>query len=276
MANIRVLTWNLWWRRGPWRQRYASVLEILRDERPYICGLQEAWADAHENIVESLARKLDMNWTWVPSPAPGRWQERIGDPTVVAGNAVLSRWPIIDKDHLQPPTGDSPNEGRTAMFTLIAAPWCNIPFFTTHLNSTVRQSEIWCAQVRSLAEFVVAHRSDKFPPVVTGDFNAEPNSDEVRLMGGRKTAPAAPGPLLLDSWQYADPTSDHLTWNRTNPFAAQHWAPSARIDYIFVGQPLPSRAGLIKSVHLAGDTAVNGVWPSDHAGALDELESGTD
>jgi endonuclease/exonuclease/phosphatase family metal-dependent hydrolase len=243
----------------------------MKEEGPDICGLQEVWADSRENIAESLAATLGMHWSWVPSPAPGRWQERSADPSVVVGNAVLSRWPIVDTDHVHLPTGDAVDEGRTAIFTLIDAPGCGIPFFTTHLNSAAHQSAIRCAQVRALAQFVATHPGQGFPPIVAGDFNAEPDSDEVRLVGGRKTTPAVSGLLLLDAWQYADQSSDGLTWNRANPFAAQHWAPSARIDYVFVGPPVPSGAGLVRSARLIGDQAVSGVWPSDHAGVLAEL-----
>jgi endonuclease/exonuclease/phosphatase family metal-dependent hydrolase len=272
MGRLRVLTWNLWWRRGPWRQRYEAISNTIHAAAPEICGLQEVWADTRENIAESMASRLGMHWTWVPTPAPRRWNERIGDPTVVVGNAVLSRWPIVDTGHVHLPAGDI-DEGRTAMLALIEAHGCRIPFFTTHLNSAAHQSAIRCAQVRALAQFVSNHPGQGFPPIVTGDFNAEPDSDEIRLIGGRKTAPAIPGLLLLDAWQYAEPYSDGLTWNRANPFTAQHWMPSARVDYVFVGPPMPTGVGMVRSAQLIGDGMINGVWPSDHAGVLVDLAS---
>jgi endonuclease/exonuclease/phosphatase family metal-dependent hydrolase len=273
VANIRILTWNLWWRRGPWQERYEAIRHVLRKERPDVCGVQEIWVDPSENMVESLAEELDMHWAWVPSPEPGRWQGRIGDPTIIVGNAVLSRWPITRQNRLHLPIGNEPDEGRTVMFTLLDAPTCRIPFFTAHLNSDLGQSETRCEQVRAIARFVVAHPGEGFPPIVTGDFNAEPDSDEIRLLTGRTTTPAAPGPVLLDSWQYAVPQAPGLTWNRRNPFVAQTSAPSARIDYVFVGEPLASGAGQVRSVRLVGDVPVNDVWPSDHAGVLVELAS---
>lgn len=212
-----------------------------------------------------------MHSIWVPSPTPERWNQRISDPTVIVGNAVLSRWPILASEHLDLPSGGAVNEGRTAVFALVQGPHCRIPIFTTHLNSALHQSAVRCAQVRALAHFVADRSILDFPPVVTGDFNAEPDSDEIRLIGGRNTASPVPGLLLLDAWHYANPPSDGLTWNRANEFAALHWAPSARIDYVFVGPPMASGAGKIESIRLIGDGPVRGVWPSDHAGILAEL-----
>jgi hypothetical protein len=36
---IRVVSWNLWWRFGSWRERATAIRSVLVDERPDICGL---------------------------------------------------------------------------------------------------------------------------------------------------------------------------------------------------------------------------------------------
>jgi endonuclease/exonuclease/phosphatase family metal-dependent hydrolase len=108
--------------------------------------------------------------------------------------------------------------------------------------------------------------------VVTGDLNAEPDADEIRLLGGHKTAPVVPGLVLVDAWSYADPLASGWTWDRRNPYVAATGEPSARIDYVLVGLPTASGAGRVQSVRLIGDRPVDGVWPSDHAGVLAELQ----
>jgi endonuclease/exonuclease/phosphatase family metal-dependent hydrolase len=176
-----------------------------------------------------LAEQLGMHWAWTPSPVPERWQRRIGDPTMQVGNAILSRWPIA-----------------------------------THLTSTVGQSELRCRQVAALCRFVAAHTGPGLPPVVTGDLNAGPDADEVRLLGGHKTAPVVPGLVLVDAWSYADPLTSGWTWDRRNPYVAATGEPSARIDYVLVGLPAASGAGQVRSVRLIGGRPVNGSWPSEH------------
>ncbi|MFI1399351.1 endonuclease/exonuclease/phosphatase family protein [Streptomyces sp. NPDC020681] len=274
---MRVLTWNVWWRFGPWQERQKAILAVLRELQPDVIGLQEVWARDGENLAEWLAEELGMHWTWASSDAPERWQRRLGDSAVSFGNAVLSRWPIVDQRVLRLPSAEGDDDGRLALHALIDAPNHQVPFFTTHLTSAVDGSAMRCEQVRALAEFVAAHRGPTlFPPVVTGDFNAWPDSDEVRLFGGYKTAPAVPGQVLLDAWEYADPAAPSATWDAANPYVSEYFQPSVRIDYIHVGLPGPDGLGHVMSVRRGGDGSVDGVWPSDHFAVLAELASTED
>lgn len=271
-SPVRVATWNLWWRFGPWQRRRDAIAAVLADARPDLCGLQEVWAGPSDHLAAWLADQLGMHWTWSPSPAPQRWQRRIGAPTIQIGNAILSRWPITEQAAQPLPAGDGADDGRTVLFARIQTLAGRLPFFTTQLTSTIGRSAVRCRQVASLGRFVAAHTGPGFPPVVTGDLNAEPDADEVRLLGGHKTAPVVPGLVLVDAWSYADPMTPGWTWDRRNPYVAATGEPSGRIDYILVGLPAASGAGQVRSVRRIGDRPVDGVWPSDHAGVLAELQ----
>ena len=268
---LRVLTWNLWWRFGDWRAREPAIRSVLADVAPDICGLQEVWGDAGTDAAQLLAADLGMHATFLPSPAPGLWQRRIGDDGVAFGNAVLSRWPIAAVAHERLPRGPGPDDGRTVLHARIEGPGGPIPFFTTQLTSTSGLSELRCRQVAAVARFVRDHSGPGHPPVVTGDLNAEPDSDEVRLLGGHLTRPAVPGLVLVDAWRYAEPPSPGWTWDRANPHVAATGEPSARIDYVLVGPPSAGGLGAVRRTRLVGDAPVRGTWPSDHAGVLAEL-----
>ena len=56
---IRVVSWNLRWRFGPWRERAEAIRSVLVDARPDICGLQEVWADGERNFASELAEELE-------------------------------------------------------------------------------------------------------------------------------------------------------------------------------------------------------------------------
>lgn len=129
------------------------------------------------------------------------------------------------------------------------------------------------AQVRALVGFVSSWRPDPadLPPIVTGDLNAEADSDEVRLLGGHLTAPAVPGLVLVDAWRYADPSADGATWDRANPAVAATGEPSARVDYVFVGAPSARGRAWVRAVRRAGHGPVRGTWPSDHAAVVVDL-----
>ncbi|GGS12291.1 metal-dependent hydrolase [Streptomyces aureoverticillatus] len=272
---MRILTWNVWGRFGPWEQRRKAILAVLRELRPDVVGLQEVWEKDGENLAEWLADELGLHWTWEPTRAPQWWQRRIGDPAVGFGNAVLSRWPVADRAVAQlPPLDETADDGRLVLYARLAAPGQDVPFFTTHLSSPPSASAVRCAQVAALAAFVAERRAatgTAFPPVVTGDFNAVPDSDEIRLLGGYRTAPAVPGQVLLDAWEYAEPGAASATWDAANPYVAPTHDPSCRIDYVHVGPCGPGGLGAVRSVRRAGDGPVDGVWPSDHAAVVADL-----
>ncbi|WP_328657982.1 endonuclease/exonuclease/phosphatase family protein [Streptomyces sp. NBC_00334] len=267
---MRVVTWNLWWRFGPWAERREAILAVLRELRPDVVGLQEVWAvDGGENLAEWLACGLGLHAAWWPSPAPGRWQRRIGDDTVGVGTAVLSRRPVVERAVLRLPAPAELDDGRLAAYARLDVPGHRVPFFTVHLTSGGRARAVRREQATALAAFVARHRhGTAHPPVVTGDFNARPGAPEVRLL-------RAAG--LRDAWEHAEPGAPSGTWDTANPYVAHaDGEPSVRIDYVHVGPPGPGGLGRVLAVRRSGDGPVDGVWPSDHAAVVVDLaDAGT-
>ena len=264
---MRVVTWNLWWRYGPWQQRQPAIAAALAELQPDVCGFQEVWGGPDENLAAELAEPLGMHWCW----AEAAKARHAGGANLFIGNAILSRWPITAQAHTALPVGDLVDEARVAVHARIETPGGALPMFTTHLTYGPGLSQVRIAQARRLAEFVAEHATDcAYPPVVTGDLNAEPGSDELRLLSGLLTAPAVPGLVLVDSWRYADPGDPGFTWDHRNGYQAGSVIPDSRIDYILVGLPRQGR-GKPQSVGLAGAAPVGGVWPSDHFGVVADL-----
>jgi endonuclease/exonuclease/phosphatase family metal-dependent hydrolase len=206
-----------------------------------------------------------------PSPRPERWRRRLpGSPDgLEVGNAILSRFPVTARDALRLPHGAGADEGRTAVLARIEHPTGPVHVVTTQLNSEPTASAVRCEQVAALARFV-AGRSGGHPPVVTGDLNAEPESDEVRLLQGHQTAPPVPGFALLDAWRYAEPGDPGWTWDPQNPLAPATFDLGARIDYVLVGMRGGRRS--VRAVHVAGREPVDGEWASDHAAVVADLD----
>jgi endonuclease/exonuclease/phosphatase family metal-dependent hydrolase len=261
---VRVLTWNLWWRFGDWQARRTAIGSVLRQADADVLTLQEVWADASENLAEALAADLGMHCSWSTFRAPRRWQERIGDDSVQVGTAILSRWPVAATADDVLPGGPDADDGRTVQLAEIDAPSGRLPVFTTHLDSAPGGSVTRCTQVAAMARFVARHSGSGLPPVVTGDLNAEPDSDEIRLLGGHLTAPAVPGLVLVDAWRWAEANDPGWTFDARNPYVAG--VPSSRIDYVLLG--LGAR---VTRIGLVGAGPVDGVWPSDHAGVVADL-----
>lgn len=265
---MRILSWNLWWRYGPWERRREAIAATLEHVRPDLCGLQEVWGGSGGNMAAELAKRLGMRWAYAPA-AKGRTE---GNQELWIGNGILSRWPIAEYEQIDLPGGGLAEEARVALRARIDTPGGALPFFTTHLTYGLGRSDLRVAQVRRLAEFVAEHSAGcPYPPVVTGDLNAEPGSDELRLLGGLLTAPAVPGLVLLDAWRYADPSDPGFSWDHRNGYQAETVLPDSRIDYILAG-PHRHGHGRVRSVELAGTAPVDGVWPSDHFAVVADLQ----
>jgi endonuclease/exonuclease/phosphatase family metal-dependent hydrolase len=260
------MSWNLWWRHGPWEERQQAIAATLAAVQPDLCGFQEVWGGPGESLAIDLAGRLGMHWCWAEA---GKVRDP-GGTELFIGNAILSRWPITTQEASALPVSAT-DETRVAVHARIDAPGGALPMFTTHLTYGPGRSALRAAQVRALARFVEEHSGGcAYPPVVTGDLNAEPGSDELRLLGGLLADPAVPGLVLLDAWRYADPGDPGFTWDLRNGYQGDSLIPDSRIDYILVGLPRQGR-GRVESVRLAGTAPVDGVWPSDHFAVVADL-----
>jgi endonuclease/exonuclease/phosphatase family metal-dependent hydrolase len=126
-----------------------------------------------------------------------------------------------------------------------------------------------------VAGFVAHHRADpetSFPAVLTGDLNAVPTSDEVRLLTGEAAVPI-PGLAFMDAWVHGGDGGPGVTWARANPWLAKARAPQRRIDYVLVGWPHDRGRGQVLSCRVAATEAVGGVQPSDHYAVVAELRT---
>ena len=257
---MTVLDWNLWWRFGPWQQRQPAIdATVLALNADVIC-IQETWPDQ----VERLAGMLGYHHVF------GSRQAFDG---VQFGNAVLSRWPITRSETLPLPVDPAGKfeECRTIVFAEIDGPRGMFQVFNTHLNWRLDQSAVRQIQVKAIFDAVDQRRPRTYPAIVTGDFNAAPDTDEIRMMTG-KTATPVEGMLFHDAWEATDgsPTAGN-TWANENAYALLDLEPSRRIDYVFAGWPKAGGAGHAVSCRRVCTELIDGVVPSDHYGVLAEL-----
>jgi endonuclease/exonuclease/phosphatase family metal-dependent hydrolase len=116
----------------------------------------------------------------------------------------------------------------------------------------------------------VAEVIDGPPPVVLGDFNADPDADEIRFMRGL-TSLGGTSVYFADCWHATGHTDPGYTYDRKNPYAMRSREPSRRIDYIFVRGPDRYLRGEPLTARLACDEPTNGVWPSDHVAVVADI-----
>jgi endonuclease/exonuclease/phosphatase family metal-dependent hydrolase len=131
-------------------------------------------------------------------------------------------------------------------------------------------TESWSKAVRELLTRVQQAQDTRAPLVVCGDLNADPDSDEIRMLTGRTTAPVG-GLSFYDAWEVAGPPTPGHTWSNNNPWATQLLWPNRRIDYIFSAAPRRGGAGHPRHTALLGAAPVNNTYPSDHYALLSDL-----
>lgn len=268
MKTARILTWNLWWRFGDWRRRMDAIANVLAEVEPDICCFQEVWSTESEDAADQLGAKFGLTHVARSyADDPGLWQERIGEAGVDFGNAIVSRWPLTDTRVLRLPG----SEGRTALAVRATTDRAVLPVICTHLTAHPAASAERCEQVAAIVEFVASFERGAMPPIIAGDLNAEPDSDEVRLLGGNKTAPAVPGVFFVDAWRCAEDGQPGWTWRRDNPHVPLAYGLNARIDYLHIGAAGPAGEGTIQLIGIAGDRAVGGIWPSDHLAVVADV-----
>ncbi|MFV2002740.1 MAG: endonuclease/exonuclease/phosphatase family protein, partial [Paracoccaceae bacterium] len=224
-TRLRVLTWNLWWQYGPWQERAPAIEATLANIDADVIALQEVWGDGQTDYAAILAQKLGYHHVHARAMDIGG---------VFQGNAILSRWPIEDSEIIKLYGAKGIDENRVAIFAGIDGPRGRLPVFCTHLNWKQQHSQIRQRQIVDLANFVQRRKGDGYPPIVCGDFNANPHSDEIRMMTGQTACPVN-NLVFHDAWDFAGPGGPGYTWDNVNPYVAKVLEPDRRIDYIFTG-----------------------------------------
>ena len=258
MRTIKVVTLNIWNQGGPWVQRLSGIRTELTELAPDMVGLQEVLRPSSTDgpdQAELIAEGLGYHIAYGAAFDSGGIQ---------FGNAALSRFPIRRTEIFPLPKVDT-EESRSLLFAELDAPFGPVPFFVTHLNWRFNEGYVREAQVVAIAEHVKALAPiHGFPPIIVGDFNATPDSDEIRYMKGLSSL-GGKSVYFADTFGIVG-RGEGTTFSRHNPFASTLREPNRRIDYIFVRGPDGRGRGEPLDAHVCFDRPTDGIYPSDHFG----------
>lgn len=260
MSELRVVTFNIWNRSGPWEERFVAMKETLGRLAPDLIGLQEV-------IVTPLGDQLDQGKAIADSLGFHMVFGSSHGEGYSFGNAVLSRWPIVRHEVFQLPAPDE-TEPRTLLFAEVDAPMGKVPFFVTHLAWRLHEGHVRQAQVVAIADHIATLCPvHVFPPILVGDFNAEPGSDEIRFLRGH-TSLGRKCVYFADAFHVAGDGSAGATFSKKNPYAEPLREPERRIDYVFVRGPDDQGRGEPLHARVCFDEPERGVFASDHFGVF--------
>jgi endonuclease/exonuclease/phosphatase family metal-dependent hydrolase len=279
LEKLRVATLNIWNKSGPWAERLPLIRKQLQELSPDVLGLQEVL-------------RLIPDEKQPPVPAPDNDQaseiaEGLGYNIAYGvaadysgglkfGNALLTRYKILDSRTFRLPGGDT-GETRSLLYSVLETPWGRLPVFVTHLNWKLHDAAVRVKQAVYAAEriFVLAPvGADFLPPILMGDLNAGPETDEIRYLKGQHVIDGR-SVYFADVWDYAEEQGPGYTYARDNAYALTNGEPNRRIDYVFVRGPDKLMRGQPSNVRRAFDQSVPGaqgtVWASDHYGVVCDL-----
>jgi endonuclease/exonuclease/phosphatase family metal-dependent hydrolase len=261
-TSVRFVTWNVWGRYGAWDQRQAAIERTLANVEPDIVCLVESWATPDARQVDRVADRIGVQHRLFV----GDWDQQ----GWTSGIGIATRWPISVQEH-QPLRGDQDDTVGEALFAHVDGPRGPIQVFVVMLDYPLHASALRQAQVRQLAHHIARLTDRQHPTVVCGDFNASPDSDEMRMLTGR-TATPVPGLVFYDAWELAGDGTPGDTWSNRNPLAAAGLYPDRRFDYILSAWPRAGGVGHPTRCELLGIAQTpDDVQLSDHYGVLADL-----
>ncbi|MCC6526685.1 MAG: endonuclease/exonuclease/phosphatase family protein [Polyangiaceae bacterium] len=261
---LRVLTLNIWNRQGPWEARLALIRRGVEALAPHVVGLQEVMTFGDRSLAGDIAAGLGYESAFGEAHALGGG--------VSFGNGVLSRFPIRDTATIALPDAGA-GERRSLLCTTLATPWGELPFLSTHLNWKFHHGYAREAQVLAIAEAIATRypvRSELLPPVLTGDFNAVPESTEMRFLTGLH-AVRGRSFYLADCFAEVGEGKGHTFDADRNPYAGLTWEAPRRIDYVLVRGPDAEGRGKPRSCRVVLTEVEDGVAASDHYGVFAEI-----
>lgn len=241
--RLRVMTYNI--QHGVGMDRRLDLERIaaaIAESGAELVALQEV--DRHfgqrsgfADQAGWLAERLSMDHAYGCSLdlAPGGADR----PRRQYGNALLSRYPIDEPSTTLLPRSELAGnpEDRCLLTGRIQLAGTPIRIHNTHLHQSTPQGRL--TQARRVRELIGTAPE---PVILCGDFNAAPDTEEVREIGRG----------LIDAWSRAGRGRGH-TFNAR--------APRIRIDYVLTSPELVATAATVL------DTPA-----SDHRPVLAELE----
>ncbi len=172
-VSLRLTNYNI--RHGRGMDQVVDlerIARVLQDTRPDLIALQEVDVNTQRTgRVDQAARLGEL------TAHQARFGKAIDFQGGEYGNAVLSRFPIVDSQNLPLP-GSPGHEARAAVFVAVQVPGWEEPlvFASFHLDHRSQADRL--AQIRAMIEHV---RERGHPTILAGDLNAEPESEEYRL-----------------------------------------------------------------------------------------------
>ena len=247
---LRITTLNLEQNHKRWERRRELIAQQVADLNPDMWALNEIHIPTQTGrwLREAAANATATKYVLAQ-------QSKAGQESAIQGEALLSRYPIIETANL-----DYHSHNCVALVARFEIAGKLLDLYVTHLIAAKVEDSARRYQVSKLLEWIRT-RDDAECSIVCGDFNAAPDQSSIRLMSSvyraTQNRPTAFTPLRESG---GAPT--HPEWQRFDRC----------IDYIWISESVQLRgSGLCFNQPAKDDPAL---WPSDHVGVWADVEIG--
>jgi endonuclease/exonuclease/phosphatase family metal-dependent hydrolase len=244
--------------------RLPQRIDLLADQinliGPDVVTLQEVpWTRMTGSTARYIAQQTGMNYVYLPANG-NRWTIFFAE-----GEAILSRYPLKDLAYveLQPRAGFF--EHRVALKAIATTPFGEIQIISTHLTNGA--PEINLAQTKALFDYATAF--DDGVLIIGGDFNAQENSSQTRLLTS----------TWIDTYRRSNHQGQGLTCCAEPLYGTNIDSQlEKRIDYIFLVSNEEMAVEIVESQLVMDHPIGSGeerTWVSDHIGILTTFKIST-
>ena len=247
---LRIATLNLEQNHKRWEARRELIAQPVGDLNP------DMWALNEIHIPTQTARWLQKKAAKATATKYLLVQQsKAGEDSAVQGEALLSRYPIIETANL-----DYRSHDCVALAARFEIGGKLLDVYVTHLIAAKVEDAARQYQVAKLLDWIRT-RDDADCAIVCGDFNAAPNQPSIRLMSSVYRA-TQNQPTAFTPLREPDGAPTHPEWPRFDRC----------IDYIWISESVQLRAsGLCFNQPAKDDPEL---WPSDHVGVWADVEFG--
>ncbi len=262
---MKLVTLNFWGIEAPLDRRLELAARQLAQLAVDVVCLQEVRpldGRAGRTTADVLAERLAMHARYAIATETDTTQE---------GLAILSRAPLDDSRELVLPDA-RPGDTRILLSGRLGTIWVH----TTHLHYRLddgvareRQVDAIDAAIRGLGR-----TPSDAPQILCGDFNATPDSDEMRFLRGLTTL-AGRRTHFQDAWLRCHPHEEGITWSSENELTRplRSLDIDRRIDYVLVTSRKKDGRGTVRDCRIVLTEREDGICASDHFGVFADIQT---
>jgi len=246
------VTINLEQDRKRWTERHKLIITELAALRPDIISFNEVCVPIQSAKIlrDAITSATGTSYNLVQ-------QTKVNGLSEVEGEALLTRYPVIETGNLDYQTRD-----MVALVARVLIDATPVDVYVTHLFMSRGDDALRLFQVQKLLAWIDS-RSDAAASIICGDFNATVEMPSAARMASRfrptQTITSTAFTPLSDN----DGTISHPYWLRMDRC----------IDYIWVSEAIEVVASEVCLNRPASNDPT--LWPSDHAGVWADLSLST-